>query len=434
MQAVDSAAATPTVAGVFAAATSSERGAEAFGRAQDLARQLGTAFPRRHPREADLVVLTDADGHALARNVDRTLDRNRDLRAEYEVVRFALEGGGRTARDFLKYDQQRWFDVVVSPVRRDGALLGLLLVGYEIADSIAAEDARDLGVDVGYLIRDGNAFVLHSLSFGTQAEKDDLLRWVNRPGANPVPERASDPITLNIAGQEYRVSARAMPGIFSGVPARAHAGYLVMQSATAARAPSGSVALPVLLLALLGALVIAGLNVVVVGHMLGPIEQIEEGLLRIVNGDRDHRIEIQHPELGGIVYRVNQLVSELTGADEETDDAGHIQHAHARQPPSAQAIELPITIDDASIANSDGAVAQALGAEQEDAYYRRLHSEYVAAMRALGASDGGVTAEQFAETVRSNEQALAQKYSLTLVRFQARTIDGQITFVAVGIR
>ena len=65
-----------------------------------------------------------------------------------------------------------------------------------------------------------------------------------------------------------------------------------------------------------------GYNLYVAQYFEKPIEQIEEGLLTIVNGNTQHRINVEHAELGGIVYRINQLVASLTGEGDEGSDGG----------------------------------------------------------------------------------------------------------------
>lgn len=421
----------PDLQQIFSLQSSTEQSGAAFAFSQSFAREMGTGFPSRHPREADVVVVTDAEGRVLARNVDRNQDRRRDLRAEYEVVQYALSGGGHVARDILKYDQQRWYDMAIAPVVIGGTLRGLVLVGYEIADSIATEDRRVLGVDVGYLIRDGHQFIMYSLSFGTQIEKDTLLQWANRPGNDVVGDRptALQDITLN--GQTYRITAKVVPGVFRPQSGPAHAGFIVLQNLTASRAPANTTTMWILIFGLVTLAIISVYNVLIANWLLSPIEHIEEGLLRIINGDRDHRLEIQHPELGGIIYRVNQLVSELTGAEEETDESGRI----SRPPPRpAPAPATGPVIDDSTIGSADAAEAQTLAAEPENEYYERLRREYLGARKQAGLGDDGSTHEQFVETVRASEQTLAQKHSMTLVRFQVRAQGNQVIFRAVGIR
>ena len=54
-----------------------------------------------------------------------------------------------------------------------------------------------------------------------------------------------------------------------------------------------------------------------------PIAEIEDRLLSILNGRVDLRIETEHPELGGVVFRINSLLNQLLGVNEEaaTDPA-----------------------------------------------------------------------------------------------------------------
>ena len=52
-----------------------------------------------------------------------------------------------------------------------------------------------------------------------------------------------------------------------------------------------------------------------------PDRRLEEGLLAILNGKTDLRFEIEHAELGGLVFRLNSLLNQLMGVQEDdTDD------------------------------------------------------------------------------------------------------------------
>ncbi len=52
-----------------------------------------------------------------------------------------------------------------------------------------------------------------------------------------------------------------------------------------------------------------------------PIAQLEEGLLAILNGQTDKRFELDHPDLGGLAFRIDQLLNQLMGVEEDTSDA-----------------------------------------------------------------------------------------------------------------
>jgi hypothetical protein len=326
-------AATENARNVFAGTTATAQGQAAFEYAQRLTRAVGEAYPQSRPRPADMVAITDDQGKVLARNVDPRQEVGRDLRAEFEAVAVALQSG-QPVHDYVRYDGQKWFDMVFAPIVREGRVAGLAVVGYELADSLAAEDKARLGAEVGYLVREGDRFALQSLSFGTQTDKNAIITWANTGtlaatfnGDGTVPVR-----DIEISGHRWRIAARAVPGLHR--PTRAGAvrpGYVVLRDLTAAQEPALGIALPILYLALISLAFMVVFNVLVANSIMQPIEVIEEGLLKIINGDQAHRIELQHAELGGIVYRINQLVQTLTG-EEESDDSGRVSRAPAPRP------------------------------------------------------------------------------------------------------
>lgn len=53
------------------------------------------------------------------------------------------------------------------------------------------------------------------------------------------------------------------------------------------------------------------------GYIATPIEKLEDGLLAILNGNREHRFDIEHAELGGVIFRLNQLLNQIFGEEEQ---------------------------------------------------------------------------------------------------------------------
>ncbi|MFO0557179.1 MAG: hypothetical protein U0269_04115 [Polyangiales bacterium] len=320
---------------VFSGTTATAQSQAAFEFAQRAGRAVGESYPQDRPRPADVVAVTDDQGKVLARNIDPRQEVGRDLKNEFEAVAQALSTG-QTVHDYIRYDGTRWFDMVFSPISREGRVSGLLVVGYELADSLAAQDKQTLGAEVGYIVREGDHFALQSLSFGTQTEKSAIIAWANSSNIGATLNTdASLPVReIEVGGHRYRIAGRAVPGLHR--PSRAGAvrpGYVVLADVTAAQAPALGIVLPILYLGLLALVIMVVLNVLVSNSMLQPIEVIEEGLLKIINGDQAHRIELQHAELGGIVYRINQLVQTLTG-EEESDESGRVS-----RPPSGRGVQ-----------------------------------------------------------------------------------------------
>ena len=65
-------------------------------------------------------------------------------------------------------------------------------------------------------------------------------------------------------------------------------------------------------------LVIAG-GVLLGNYISQPISELEDGLLAIINGSSDLRFQIEHDELGGLVFRINSLLNAHDGGPRRHD-------------------------------------------------------------------------------------------------------------------
>ena len=169
---------------------------------------------------------------------------------------------------------------------------------------------------VGYVLREGSRFTVQSLSVGQQSEKEQLGTWLNAQAANFFGARGRHTVTLG--GQEYRVAVLPMPG----ATAAEVGGAVVLRSLTEAREPASGVAAPVLVSTLVGVLLVIAYNLYLALYLQKPIEQIEDGLLQVINGNPHHRIQVEHEELGGVIYRVNQLLASVDDEDQGEGGAG----------------------------------------------------------------------------------------------------------------
>lgn len=311
LDAVEDIAASNTVDAVFTADNEGTARAAAFDTAEALVRQLST-LPRRN-RAPELVWLFNAEGVVLARNADRNIDTRRNLRTEFPAVAHALEGNGTDVRDYLRNGEQGWLEAAVVLVRRDGRVRGGLVVGFTVADSAARSTAERIGVDVGYLFRENGRITVQSLSAGGQGEKEQLVAWANSPasgGDNIFRSRVR--FRIQLGGEQYLAQVMPMPGAYSQ-----QAGAIVLRSITDATSPAGEVALPVLLVLLLGLLIVVVVNLAITATLQKHIEQVEAALLQMIQGNDQARVEVKDEELGGIITNINTLVDRLTGNGEE---------------------------------------------------------------------------------------------------------------------
>src|SRR5688572_16246452 len=123
-----------------------------------------------------------------------------------------------------------------------------------------------------------------------------------------------------------------------------------------------------------------GLILVVAGgwflgnYISRPLATLEEGLLAILNGQTDKRFELDHAELGGLAFRIDQLLNQLMGVEEDTtDDEGRVSKA-----PTAANFGEALSVEGAS-GPAGSLDAARLASEPADAYYARLYREYIAA-------------------------------------------------------
>jgi HAMP domain-containing protein len=141
------------------------------------------------------------------------------------------------------------------------------------------------------------------------------------------------------------------------------------------------------LLAIVAALILAR-------GFLRPITQIEDGLLRIMNGDWTHRFEVKSAELGGLSYRINQLMAALLGDEEE-----------------GEAME--------------GAEAET---DPREAYYQQLYLKFQDAQKQIKQDPASVSYADFRARLMENERKILDKNPGKQVDFDILVQGNQITF------
>ncbi|HTJ82482.1 MAG TPA: MXAN_5187 C-terminal domain-containing protein, partial [Polyangiaceae bacterium] len=160
-----------------------------------------------------------------------------------------------------------------------------------------------------------------------------------------------------------------------------------------------------------------------------PVQEIEDGLLAIMNGQTARRLEIEHAELGGIVFRINSLLNQLFGvAEDDTDEEGRPSRA-----PAAGAFNEALSVDE-SIAMGGGTAEDAatLHAEPEAAYYHRVFAEYVDAKKQIGDPTDHIAEGDFSAKLRASELELAQKHGKP-VRFKVELKGKEVVLVAIPL-
>ncbi len=406
-------------------------------RAHDRANQVADWFQRQNPEAGrpEVVVITDADGLVIARNQDLNRMHRDPLAGQLTPLRAVLEGG-EPAIDVWAFSDgpRKVLQTAMAPIRDvDGDTIGALIVGYDMSNGMAQRAGDLLGVDVAFLTEDAvyssslDGAAVESLRAALFTQNEAATRAAVTTG------QASEPWTAEIGGHEYVGVTGPLP-----LASSTHVGFAVLADRTEALDKVGPANL-ILILTGFGALLVLIYGFLIGGSFLKPIEQMEEGILAIINGRTDMRLDIQSAELGGLAYRINQLLNVFTGTP-EADDEGRIS-----SPPEAWGADAAASTPGTEVPaqarsggdgdeEEDPELAAQLASEPEDAYYHRIYEEYVAAKQALGENVSNITEDRFVQRLKANEASLLKKHGCKMVRFQVQTRGTQVNLRPVIIR
>jgi hypothetical protein len=397
--------------------------------------------PARGGRGApDIVVVVDETGHVIARDSARNVMFGKALSPAIPALANVLKTGSSRHDVWLEDEQKKLLQTAIAPIRAEtGSVLGALIVGYDLSNGVAKSEGKLLGRDIAFLV-DGKVY---SSSLDTSGARD-LVSFLFGPSASSTsgvlasPNGATQPWRVTLAGQEYTGLTARLPTATS-VPVA----FAVLGNRTAAT-QIASTANVILIMTVLGAVLVFGYGLAIANSIMQPIEAIEEGVLAVINGRTDLRLSTESPELGGLAFRINQLLNVITGTEEASEDEegklsvppseGHWKdaafsdtQAKAASGSSGGSVDPDEVID-------DEAVAAQLSAEGEDAYNDRVYHEYVRAKEQLGENVASIPKDRFTQRLRGRADALVQKHGCRMVRFQVSTVDAQVVLRPVLIR
>ncbi len=417
---------------VFVGLDSQQRRQRAHQRCNEITRWFADpARGRRGP--PDIVVVTDETGATMARNLDP--NRTLPLR-QLSTLRQVLQDGTPRLDTWLYEQEGRPLQMGIARIESDeGATFGALVVGYEVSDGLARAEADLLQREVAFVTEDDARSSLGEASPALQealfaAEQQEATRAALQAGASQTMFRA------DLDGDHYIGVLAHLPDSHS-LPVA----YAVLANETE-QASLASVANILLVTTLMGVLFVVVYGWIIGNGFLKPLESIEEGVLAVINGRTDLRIDVESAEFGGLSYRINQLINVFTGVEEE-DEEGRVstapappQHWRAEAVPAAPASPSPGASAGGAAGDAldDPEVAAELAALSEQEYLDKLFEDYVAAKTAIGENVSNIPKERFFERLRKNASALTQKHGCRDVRFRVETAANQVKLRPVLIR
>ena len=399
-------------------ASPSARSDAATKRCDDLVSKMKSAslFEKNVPT---LVALVDSSGKIVGRN-GTNMNRGDDMGHTYAGLKSTLTTG-QSGSD-IWYEKDRYLGSYVAVRDPSGAIVGALLAGRPLNDTLSRVSEATTGRALDVVVPTGDGFQVVGHSAIESKPLDDSI---GATAKDMLKNALAHGQTDGVRDGEILVAASPLPAFEDGKRA------LLVAAAPASLIadPSGLAMLPIF-----GAMAIGIILVIVGGWLLGnyitrPINMLEEGLLAILNGQADKRFELDHAELGGLAFRIDQLLNQLMGVEEDTtDDEGRVSQA-----PSAAHFNDALAVDDKRAGGEvDPDAARRLAAEQPAQYYARIYREYVAAKRAIGEATDHITEQAFATRIQGMEQEAAQKHGQR-VRYQVQARNKEVVLLAVPL-
>jgi len=376
--------------------------------ARALADQLAREAPGELASRPSMVAIVDSNGKILARS-GSDLGRGDDVASAYPAFKAALAKSAPGSDVWT--DQKRADQYVASyaPLRDDANRTIMLVVGVALTDALARVTEASAGR--GVLLVNAAGDVLANVQTGEAAQK------AVKDGAGDVKNAIT---TGNV------IASGKDDVLFAAAPLD---GFGEKKTAVVAVAPGslleGASGIPV---SILGVMVLGLILVIAGGWFLGnyisqPLATLEEGLLAILNGQSDKRFDLDHAELGGLAFRIDQLLNQLMGVEEDnTDEQGRVSKT-----PS------PAAFDQMNADKSGPLPGMGLDPnEPPDQYYARLYREYVTAKKSLGEQVDHITSDIFKTRIQGMEQE-AQAAQGRPVRYQVQLNGREVVLLPVPL-
>lgn len=382
-----------------------------------------------------LVLLTDPDGWVTACDKFENPKQWRQ-RLEYPLIRKVVKGGS-AAKDIwvIRVQNDRMMTVVAAPVWSGAKVVGVLILGYDHGDAYAEADKHNFAmkhfaVDVTYFnwVKKSNNFQIFGSTKTHRHIRNKLRALANKNKALIQIGKSSHLKTITIKGQSYY----SMISPIRDNATETLSGYILLASIDKALAPVSSFLSRVPLIAALFLVVAIVLVLLIYRGVFQPYEKIEQGILEIIAGNRNHRFDARQPgQAGSMSHVLNLLVAALLGRkapDEEEEEA---------------AAEAEIWNDPLFIEELQGKVAFRHALEEEDlrtgmilspVYYKNLFEEYIEAKKAIGDKIENVNLRAFINKLQKNEAILKQKYRCQAVKFQVITKNGNVILKPIPIK
>jgi hypothetical protein len=278
-----------------------------------------------------LVLFVDAQGVAVGRN-GSALMRGEQVAKDYPSLNEAIKTGTTGSAVWINKQRQEQMLASFAPLRSEtGVVVGAIVIGTALSDErLTRTSELTSGQTLMFaLVNDKNMSVL-----ADSAATPEEITAATDPSVVAAARQAlsSGSVTSADSALQDRLYGAAALDAYGKTDA-----VLIASLPSSLVGSLNGLLWPVLAIAGLGLVLVVAGGVLLGNYISAPISELEDGLLAIINGQSDLRFQLEHPELGGLVFRINSLLNAMMGvAEDTTDDQGR-----PSQGPSAQGFQDP---------------------------------------------------------------------------------------------
>jgi hypothetical protein len=279
-----------------------------------------------------LLFITDRNGVVLARNTTPNacpagkpvadampvVQRALDGEASYSIWSVDNSSFGKKSKNSKQCSLMNTglLEIAAAPIwGGDDDVVGVLAVGYEVSNGAFLEKSKAIGLDLAII----ESNQVYSSSFLTDTARQELNAGLAKKDVHNKIEEAfknsthSDLFEITVKNKKYLALVSPVVNTTDNIA------FVYMGSFD-----DFQYFKPVLQI-LLVIIILTALFVIIIGFILAnyfmkPVVAIEEGLLKVINGEYNYRFDVKSSEVGGLSYRINQLINVLTDQDEDSDD------------------------------------------------------------------------------------------------------------------
>ena len=279
-------------------------------------RDASVWFSKRRMRidygRPDFVAVTDETGIVIARDTDINRMYGHLLAKDIPQLKQALSDDHAGFQLWYKKNEKKWLGVAVAPIHnaQDG-LLGALVVGYDLSQSLALVEADLFARDIAFFA-DGRVYSSSLPKEATKELESFATQWEKEHKGSHFSSPSRRTWKTTLRGKEYVGLSGELPS--TSLKEKSEISFAMLADHSKL-VETADVSYSILIFVAIMAALLTAFGFFVGTSFLRPVEHMEETLFGVLNGKPAMRVDLTGGDFGGLAYRINQLINMATGVE-----------------------------------------------------------------------------------------------------------------------